>query len=125
MFKQALRSEGTRLRMLGYGTSGEPSLFLETSDDRPPEYWVGVVSRAFESCGIPATRLEIHPLERDPARVLVPYERSTRAAPHKKRDLLLKSQRLYRAADRFTIKQALRDCELVDLDDVLADFQSL
>ena len=125
MFKQAFRSEGTRLRMLGYATSGDPSLFLETSDDRPPEYWVGVVSRALEYCGIPATRLEIHPLQRDLARVLVPYERSSRAAPHKKRALLLKSQRLYRAADRFTIKQALRDCELVDLDDVLADFQNL
>ena len=71
MFKEALRSEAGGLKMLGYGTSGNPSLFLEDSDGKPPEFWVHLGSRVFQSCGIPAIALEVHPLGSDPVRILV------------------------------------------------------
>ena len=127
MFREALRADGVGLEMLGLGTSTDTSLFLAHSHAKPPEYWVGVTSRAFKSLGLPATALEVHPLGPPLLRILAPYERSKRAAPHKKHDLLLKSKRLFHRTHRSTpsISQALRDCELVNFDNMLADFQRL
>ena len=126
MFKQAVRAEGGGLKMLGYGTASEYSLFLVNDLGKPPEYWIALGSRLFGSCGFPTSPLELHPLDLDLLRVLVPYERSRSAAPHKKQDLLLKTKRLFQRTNQFTnIKQALRDCGLIDCDEMLADFQNL
>ena len=127
MFRKALRSEGGGVKMLGLGTSADTSLFLAHSHAKPPEYWIGVTSRAFKSFGLPVPALELRPLTPSLLGILVPYERSLRAAPHKKRDLLLKSKHLYHRAHRSnpSIIQALRDCKLVTFDNMLADFQRL
>lgn len=54
MMKEAVRSEGGDLTLVGYGSVALPSIFLETRAARAPEYWVQIGSRLFESCGIPA-----------------------------------------------------------------------
>ncbi len=126
MLNQAVRDEGGELKMLGYTTHIDTALFLEDSHAKPPELWVSLASRLHRSCDFPATTLTIYPLEPDLAPILVPYYKSRSAAPHKKRDLLLKSKRLYQKDRRYTpMIDALRECELVDYDEMLAEFQSL
>ncbi|CAL8461708.1 g1239 [Coccomyxa elongata] len=127
MFREALRAEGGGFKMMGLGTSTDTSCFLAHSHAKPPEYWIRVASRAFQSFGLPAPALELRPLAPALLGILASYERSLRAAPHKKRDLLLKSKRLFHRAHRSnpSIIQALRDCKLVNFDNMHADFQSL
>ncbi len=59
-------------------------------------------------------------------RVVVPFVRSRNAATGKKRDLLLKSKACFVRVNRYQrMQEALRNCDFIDYDKMVADFQRL
>ena len=103
-----------------------PSLFLETAEAKSPLFWIGVGSRLFDSCGIQAGALRVSPLSSDVMRVVVPYHRSRRAAPHKRDSLLTHSKAIFeqlcRERGRTHMEYALRDSDFANADLILSQF---
>ena len=125
MLRAAVEREPGGLTMTGYGSTLPPSLFLETLAPQSPEYWVALGSRLFESCGIAAEALEISVLSSDVARVIVPFERSINAAPHKKRDLVLYSKAMFESLRYRNLEEVLGNCDFVNYYEMVAEFQLL
>ena len=125
MLRTALESEPGDLLMTGYGSAIPPSLFVEAPVAQPPQFWVALASRLFGSCGIAAHHLNLSVVSSDVARVVVPFERSKNAAPHKKRDLVLKSKAMFESLSFQNPEEVFDQCEFVNYYDMLADFQNL
>ena len=126
MLRAAVERKAGGLTMAGYGSTVQPSLFLDHQVSKPPEYWVEVGSRLFESCGIAAGDLEIYVLCSELMRVVVPYERSRNAASDKKRDPVLKSKAIFERVNRYRkMEEAFRNCDLIDYDKMVTEFRHL
>jgi len=70
--------------------------------------------------------LEVHPFAPDVMRVVVPYERSKNALSDKKRALLVKSKRLFKRANRYSMtEEAFKSCDFIDYDEMVAEVQRL
>ena len=126
MLRAAVDREAGDLTLAGFSSAAHPSIFLETRQARAPEYWVGVGSRLFEFCGIATGGLEIQVLCSSIMCVVVPFVRSKSAAAGKKRDLLLKSKACFvRLNQHQRMQEALRNCDFIDYDKMVAEFQRL
>ena len=126
MLRAAVEREAGDLTLASFSNIVQPSIFLETRQARAPEYWVGVGSRLFESCGIATGGLEIQVLPSSIMPVVIPFVRSENAAAGKKKDLLLKSKACFVRLNKYQrMQEALRNCEFIDYDKMLAEFQRL
>lgn len=57
---------------------------------------------------------------------MVPYERSKNALSDKKRALLVKSKRLFKRANRYSMtEEAFKSCDFIDYDEMVAEVQRL
>ncbi|CAK0774669.1 hypothetical protein CVIRNUC_004191 [Coccomyxa viridis] len=126
MLRAAVVREAGDLTLATFSSTVQPSIFLETRQARAPEYWVGVGSRLFEFCGIATGGLEIQVLHSSIMRVVVPFVSSKNAAVGKKMDLLLKSKACFFRLNKYQrMQEALRNCDFIDYDKMVAEFQPL
>ncbi|CAL8460947.1 g478 [Coccomyxa elongata] len=128
MLKAAAENEDG-LTTIAYASPDDPALFLETDRAKLPQYWVDLGSRLFDSCGIAAGALQVSPLSSDVMRIVVPYHRSRRAAPHKGDSLLTKSKAFFadlcRYKGREKMEKILEDSDFVDADKILHRFYTM
>ena len=89
---EALRQERAS-GLTCHGVMLDPlGVWLEHTDYQNLEYWVSLGSRLFQTCALTEGPLELQPFELQDLRVIVPYERSTLAPPHRQIPLLVQSK---------------------------------